>query len=142
MGYLVGTPHFNICYKTPAYPELRNRIYAVCDASFADDRLTRQSHQGHLIFYNSGPIIWKNNRQHTIWDPHNSIEPIRVKLVMKIFDEYANILKGMYSIRCNGRSDHGGISVRPAHGRSDHGDTPACPSWGTTSPLINSLTVS
>ena len=37
MGYLVGTPHFNICYKTPAYPELRNRIYAASDASFADD---------------------------------------------------------------------------------------------------------
>ena len=34
MDYLVGTPHFKICYKTPAYPQLRNRIYAVCDASF------------------------------------------------------------------------------------------------------------
>ena len=30
--------------------------------------------------------------------PSVSIEPIRSKLVMKIFDEYANILKGMYSI--------------------------------------------
>jgi hypothetical protein len=39
----------NICYKIPAYPELRNRIYAVCDASFADDRLTRKSQRGHLI---------------------------------------------------------------------------------------------
>jgi len=27
------------------YPELRNRIYAVCDATFADDRLTRKSQQ-------------------------------------------------------------------------------------------------
>jgi hypothetical protein len=45
-------------------PELRNRICIVCDASFVDDRLTRESQQGHLI--NSGPIIWKNNRQHTI----------------------------------------------------------------------------
>jgi hypothetical protein len=26
MGYLVGTPHFKICYNTPAYPELRNMI--------------------------------------------------------------------------------------------------------------------
>jgi hypothetical protein len=43
---------------------------------------------------------------------------------MKIFDEYTNILKGMHSIRCNGRSDHGGTSVRPVHGRSDHGDAP------------------
>jgi hypothetical protein len=49
MGYLVGTPHFNICYKIPAYPELRNRIYAACDASFADDRLTRKSQQGHSL---------------------------------------------------------------------------------------------
>ncbi len=32
--------------------------------------------------------------------PPASIEPIRTKLVMKIFDEYTNILKGMYSIRC------------------------------------------
>jgi hypothetical protein len=66
MGYLVGTPHFNIYYRTPTVPELRNRIYAACEANFADDRLTRKSQQGHLIFYNSGPIIWKNNRQHTI----------------------------------------------------------------------------
>ena len=73
--------------------------------------------------------------------PPASIEPIRAKLTMKIFDEYANILKGMYSIRFNGRSDHGGTSARPAHGRSDHGDAPACPAWGSTSPLINSLTV-
>ncbi len=72
--------------------------------------------------------------------PPVSMEPIRAKLAMKIFDEYANILKGMYSIRCNGRSDHGGTSARPAHGRSDHGDAPACPAWGSTPPLINSLT--
>jgi hypothetical protein len=57
--------------------------------------------------------------------PSASIEPIRAKLVMKIFDEYANILKGMYSIRYDGRSDHGGTSTRPVHGRSNHGDAPA-----------------
>jgi hypothetical protein len=72
--------------------------------------------------------------------PRTSIEPIRSKLAMKIFDEYANVLKGMYSIRFNGRSDHGGASARPAHGRSDHGDASACPAWGPTPPLINSLT--
>ena len=54
--------------------------------------------------------------------PPASIEPIHVKLAMKIFDEDANILKGMYSIRLNGRSDHGDTSVLPVHGRSDHGD--------------------
>ena len=54
--------------------------------------------------------------------PSGSIEPIRVKLAMKIFDEYANILKGMHSIRYDGRSDHGGTSTHPVHGRSNHGD--------------------
>ena len=53
--------------------------------------------------------------------PSGSVELIRSKLDMKIFDEYANILKGMYSIRCNGRSDHGVTSTHPDHGRSDHG---------------------
>jgi hypothetical protein len=57
MGYLVCTPYLKICYSTPAYPELKNRIYAACYASFADDRLTRKSQQGHLIIYNSALII-------------------------------------------------------------------------------------
>jgi hypothetical protein len=67
--------------------------------------------------------------------PPVSIEPIHTKLVMKIFDDYANILKGMYSIRCNGRSDHGDTSARPSHGSSDHEDAPSCPAWGSTPPL-------
>jgi hypothetical protein len=65
MGYQVDTPNFKICYSTPAYPD---RIYAACDSSFADDRLTRKSQQGHLIFYNGAPIMWKSNRQRTIDD--------------------------------------------------------------------------
>ena len=56
--------------------------------------------------------------------PSTTLETIRSKLDMKIFDEYANILKGMYSIRYNGRSEHGVTSVRPVHGRSNHGDAP------------------
>ncbi len=35
--------------------------------------------------------------------PHAGIDSIRSKLSFKIFDEYANILKGMYSMRLNGR---------------------------------------
>ena len=61
---------------------------------------------------------------------------------MTIFDEYANILKGMYSIRYNGRSDLGGTSARPDTGRSDHEEAPAHPARDPMSPLINSLTVS
>jgi hypothetical protein len=34
--------------------------------------------------------------------PSAGIESMRSKLVFKIFDEYANILKGMYSTRFNG----------------------------------------
>ncbi len=47
--------------------------------------------------------------------PSGIVEPIRTKLAMIIFDEYENILTGMYSIRFNGRSDHGGTTARPSN---------------------------
>ena len=72
--------------------------------------------------------------------PSASIDSIRTKLAMTIFDEYANILKGMYSIRFNGRSDLGGTSARPDTGRSDYGEAPARPARDPMPPLINSLT--
>ena len=72
--------------------------------------------------------------------PSASIDSIRTKLAMTIFDEYANILKGMYSIRFNGRSDLGGTSARPDTGRSDHEEAPARPDRDPMPPLINSLT--
>ena len=59
--------------------------------------------------------------------PKASMESIRSELIMKIFDEYANILKGMYSIRFDGRSVHAGTPTRQV--------------LGPTPPLINSLTV-
>ena len=59
---------------------------------------------------------------------------------MTIFDEYANILKGMYSTRFNGRADLGGTLARPDTGRSDHGEAPARPARDPMSLLINSLT--
>jgi len=40
--------------------------------------------------------------------PQAGIDSIRSKLAFKIFDEYANILKGMYSMRFNGRPKNGG----------------------------------
>ncbi len=72
--------------------------------------------------------------------PSASVELIRTKLAMTIFDEYAHILKGMYSIRFNGRDDLGGTSARPDTGRFDHGEAPARPARDPMSPLINSLT--
>ncbi len=72
--------------------------------------------------------------------PSASIDSIRTKLAMTIFDEYANILKGMYSIRFNGRSDLGGTSARPDTGRSDHEEAPARSARDPMPLLINSLT--
>ena len=60
--------------------------------------------------------------------PPTGIESIRSKLVFKIFDEYANILKGMYSTRFNGRPKSKG----------DHDQMDAAPD-GPSSPLITSL---
>jgi hypothetical protein len=56
--------------------------------------------------------------------PQVVIESIRSKLTFKIFDEYANILKGMYSTRFNGRPED--------NGTHDQMDTPP---GGPISPL-------
>ena len=62
--------------------------------------------------------------------PHAGIESIRSKLAFKIFDEHANILKGMYSTRFN-------FSGRPkSKGDHDQMDTA---SGGPSPPLITSL---
>ena len=57
--------------------------------------------------------------------PQAGIESIRSKLAFKIFDEYANILKGMYSTRFNGSP-------------KDSAQTDSAPS-GPMPPLITSL---
>ena len=60
--------------------------------------------------------------------PQVGIDSIRSKLVFKIFDEYANILKDMYSVRFNGRPRNGG----------DHDQMDTAPG-GPSPPLITSL---
>ena len=60
--------------------------------------------------------------------PQAGIEPIRSKLAFKIFDEYANILKDMYSTRFNGRPKDNGT----------HDQMDTAPS-GPMPPLITSL---
>ena len=70
----------------------------------------------------------KKNLEYIRFPLPTSIESIRSKLPMKIFNEYANILKGMYSIQF--------------YGRSDHRDTPTRPNLGFTLPLDNSVTSS
>ncbi len=60
--------------------------------------------------------------------PQAGSDSIRSKLAFKIFDEYANILKGMYSVRFNGLPRNGG----------DHDQMETFPG-GTSPPLITSL---
>jgi hypothetical protein len=60
--------------------------------------------------------------------PQADIDSIRSKLVFKIFDEYANILKGMYSTRFNWRPKNKG----------DHDQMDTAPG-GPSPPLITSL---
>ncbi len=62
--------------------------------------------------------------------PQTGIDSIRSKLTLKIFDEYANILKGMYSTRFNGRLERKG----------DHNQMDTAPG-GPSPPLITSLQV-
>ncbi len=60
--------------------------------------------------------------------PQVGMGSIRSKLVFKIFDEYVNILKGMYSTRLNGRPKNKG----------DHDQMDTAPD-GPSPPLITSL---
>jgi hypothetical protein len=60
--------------------------------------------------------------------PQSGIASIRSKLVFKIFDEYVNILKDMYSTRFNGRPKNKG----------DHDQMDTVPD-GSSPPLITSL---
>ncbi len=60
--------------------------------------------------------------------PQAGIDSIRSKLAFKMFDEYANILKGMYSTRFNGRPKN--------EGDHDQMDNAA---GGPSPPLITSL---
>jgi hypothetical protein len=63
--------------------------------------------------------------------PQVGIDSIRSKLVFKIFDEYANILKGMYSTRFNGRPKN----------KDDHDQMDTAPLTDPHPPLITSLQV-
>ena len=44
--------------------------------------------------------------------PETNIESIRSKLALKIFDDYGHILKGIYSMRFNGKSVDGRVSTK------------------------------
>ncbi len=62
--------------------------------------------------------------------PQADMDSIRSKLALKIFDEYAHILKGMYSTRLNGH-----LESQREHNQIDTAPGPDGPS----PPLITSL---
>ena len=63
LGYLLKTAHFGIRYKLPSRKEEQHILYSSCDAGFAGCLQTRRSQEGHVIFYNGGPISWSSRRQ-------------------------------------------------------------------------------
>ena len=52
---------------------------AFVDASFAQNKKTRKSHTGFLIFVNRAPIIWFSKRQSTVETSAFSAEFIALK---------------------------------------------------------------
>ena len=52
---------------------------ACVDASFGQNKKTRRSHSGHLIFVNRAPIIWFSKKQTTIETSAFSAEFIALK---------------------------------------------------------------
>ena len=56
------------------------------------------------------------------------MESIRSKLSLKMYDEYVNVLRGMYSVRFNGSASRQGTSTQVQSAPSD-----------TTPPFINTL---
>jgi len=73
----------------------------------------------------------KSALERTLRHSQAGIDSIRIKLAFKIFDEYANILKGMYGMRFNGRPSKNG-----AHDQRD--PVPG----GPRPPLITSVQAS
>ena len=56
---------------------------AFVDASFAQNKKTRKSHTGFLIFVNRAPIIWFSKRQSTVETSSFSAEFIALKACLQ-----------------------------------------------------------
>ena len=61
--------------------------------------------------------------------PQAGIESIRSKLAFKIFDEYANILKGIYSTRFNGRPKDSNVYNQADSAPEGRAPPSSPPSW-------------
>ena len=68
------------------YVEPRGRpvvITVFADASFAQNKINRRSHSGHIVFLNRSPIIWYSKRQSTVESSTFSSEFIALKVAVE-----------------------------------------------------------
>ena len=68
------------------YVEPRGRpvvITVFTDASFAQNKINRRSHSGHIVFLNRAPIIWYSKRQSTVESSTFSSEFIALKFAVE-----------------------------------------------------------
>ena len=96
-------PLRNVTY--PSGPMVEMRTLTVLLVVFVPPRLNLQR-----LPLSPGLSLLMHSRTLPVSSPVNFFEFYFRFFVVTIFDEYANILKGMYSIRFNGRSDPGGTS--------------------------------
>ena len=62
LRYLKGTIHYKILFSSQ-HPQRRNNLHAYVDASYADDRDTRRSRCGYIVYFDQSPITWKTTMQ-------------------------------------------------------------------------------
>ena len=55
------------------------RVTAFVDSSHGDNKVTRRSHSGHILFVNSAPVKWLSRRQQTVETSAFSYELIALK---------------------------------------------------------------
>ncbi len=104
LGQYTGLTHLDIRYNS------------ICQSPGAEERLTGVLTQCPAMVHLNFKV------------PQAGIDSIRSKLTFKIFDEYANILKGMYSTKFHGRPTN----------QDDHDQMVTAPG-GPSPPLITSL---
>jgi hypothetical protein len=62
LRYLKGTTHYKIRFSS-SYSQTGNNLHSYVDASFADDRDTRRSRCGYIVYFDQSPVTWKTTLQ-------------------------------------------------------------------------------
>ena len=62
LRYLKGTIHYKIKFSSQ-HVQIGNDLHAYVDASYADDKDSRRSRCGYIIYFDQSPISWKTTLQ-------------------------------------------------------------------------------